>query len=479
MINPKLKELANVHLMQSLGISPDMLEGSIDDIVDILVDRLRDWDSAYADGFPKVDDSVYDTVRDILKQLAPKHPYFDILYSKDIEEIDENLDRYMSVKKMLSIKTVRNEQDLEEFGEMIRRLGDTQCNLSSKLNGHGVRVVFDNGDVVRATTRGRSKLGRDITTHMSKIIGHVEALEGYGLIEIRGEIVLRKDRLTKAREFNPEIKSAFTAVSSLIKPSATDAELKLLDFLGYYVLSDEVSFQSLSDMLYFIQGIGLNTPWFLGNGVDLSGITPDGEEEGLVISRNYIQDIHEILDYAEEQLQEYPYELDGIVLSVDSIPVFNTLGNAETYCLGNIALKMGKWKQSVYSSTILDIKLTAGKSKKTPVAVIEPIRADNGSTVRNVPLYNLATVVLLNAYIGHPIFFKYGGESGVIPCTPTGERIIFASDMSNLANTPDFDSYDEYDDELYDEVDIDDGVEYSDDLEIDNDEYEDDDYDEY
>ena len=140
---------------------------------------------------------------------------------------------------------------------------------------------------------------------------------------------------------------------------------------------------------------------------------------------------------------------------------------------------MGKWKQSVYSSTILDIKLTAGKSKKTPVAVIEPIRADNGSTVRNVPLYNLATVVLLNAYIGHPIFFKYGGESGVIPCTPTGERIIFASDMSNLANTPDFDSYDEYDDELYDEVDIDDGVEYSDDLEIDNDEYEDDDYDEY
>ena len=104
MINPKLKELANVHLMQSLGISPDMLEGSIDDIVDILVDRLRDWDSAYADGFPKVDDSVYDTVRDILKQLAPKHPYFDILYSKDIEEIDENLDRYMSVKKMLSIK---------------------------------------------------------------------------------------------------------------------------------------------------------------------------------------------------------------------------------------------------------------------------------------------------------------------------------------------------------------------------------------
>ena len=51
--------------------------------------------------------------------------------------------------------------------------------------------------------------------------------------------------------------------------------------------------------------------------------------------------------------------------------------------------------------------------------------------------------------------------------------------MSNLANTPDFDSYDGYDDELYDEVDIDDGVEYSDDLEIDNDEYEDDDYDEY
>ena len=92
-----------------------------------------------------------------------------------------------------------------------------------------------------------------------------------------------------------------------------------------------------------------------------------------------------------------------------------------------------------------------------------------------MPLYNLATLVLLNAYVGHPIYFKYGGESGVLPCTSTGDKVMFAPDLGNLVSD---DAYNSTEDDEYQEITLQDS-DYSDFEEtIDNDEYEDDTYDE-
>ena len=77
----------------------------------------------------------------------------------------------------------------------------------------------------------------------------------------------------------------------------------------------------------------------------------------------------------------------------------------------------------MYSAKIVDIKWKRGKNKLSPVAFVEPTLTMTGNTVQNVPLYNPYNILILNAYPGNTINFRYGGEAGVKPCLPSGENI--------------------------------------------------------
>ena len=387
--------------------------------------NTRQKGSEYAN---QVADSIYDTLYDMLKQVKPESGILSEIWEDD-GDITEYTDLLVK-HPMMSIETIKS-YDSKELNDWIESMPDeTGYFASFKINGHGIRVVYKDGYLVSATSRARSSAGRDLTEHMKIILGdYNEELADYGLVELRGEVCLKLDKLEQAREFNPAIKSAFSAVSSLIRPSATQEEVELLDFLCYGFLKDDFFFEDREEEFQMISACGFKTPEYL-----------------LIEScskYDLMETIHSIVETFEEAYDEFGYFCDGVVLEVNNRDLFSELGTEGNHNKGNIALKVGLWKQDLYSGYVQKIIWTKGKSKLSPVAIVadEPYKAlfdydgnivnmedmgvltAQGNSVKRVPLYEPKNIMILDAYEDELLCFRYGGEAGVVPCFPDGRTL--------------------------------------------------------
>ena len=227
-----------------------------------------------------------------------------------------------------------------------------------------------------------------------------------GIVEVRGELLLPYENMAKAREFKPEIKSPFTGVSAMVRESATDEEIRLLRIVAYAIYSDNIQLGSLSNVYSFLENCGFEVPY--------SRVVAVSKDDDIVSVAGTIVDEFEVIE------QSYAYFTDGVVFSVDSLAALASMGTEKSYKLGNVALKVGHWEQNMYSSVIDHIDWKEGRSKLTPVAVVEPTLTANGASVTNVPLYAPIHILRLKAYPGNLIHFRFGGEAGVVPCFPDG-----------------------------------------------------------
>ena len=377
--------------------------------LEVMIDECR---KSAAQGIEKVPDSIYDNMIDLLREIKPDSELLKVVWSEDENAIDEDLDKYLLSMPMLSIMTIKsmNDKALQTFRSLLPA-GRTEIISSMKENGHGIRIVFKDGYLTKAYSRGRRTNGKDLTKQLKLICGDFFAeLESYPIVEVRGEVLLPFSNLDAAREFNPSIKSAFSGVSSMIRESASPEETKLLHFVAYDVFGDGLNdFERLSDKFAFLEEVGFEVPYY-----KLSDIGRDTFEE----------DIENIIMDMDMETTSYEYFTDGIVTAVDDLALFKEFGTEDSYRLGNVALKMGRLQQDKYAGTVGRIEWIAGKSKKTPVAVLEePVLTAQGNHVSNIPLYAPCYILMLEAYPGNIINFKYGGEAGVIPVLPDGRLV--------------------------------------------------------
>lgn len=379
---------------------------------------IADCRKAANRGEEMVSDSVYDTAVSLLQKLKPDSPLLSETWSDDTNgaPLDESVDIQVMHHPMMSIQTIKD-LSLKEMKDYANRLyteieksGNITMHASMKMNGHGIRFVYNNGDFVKAHTRARHSAGRDITRAVQMLVpNHVENFEGMGIVEVRGELLLPFENLDKARAFKPEIKSAFTGVSAMIRESASDEEIKLLRIVAYAVYSDNIELDTLSNVYQFLEDSGFEVPYY-------STYVADDNTDIIDLAS-------QIVDQFEVAEEDYAYFTDGVVLSVDDLTLLNNMGSEKSYKLGNVALKVGHWKQDMYSSVIQEIVWKEGRSKMTPVAVVEPTLTANGASVTNVPLYAPIHILRLEAYPGNILFFRFGGEAGVVPCFPDGQLI--------------------------------------------------------
>lgn len=375
-----------------------------------------------------VADSIYDTLYDMLKTVKPDSHILSEIWEED-GDITDYTDLLVK-NPMMSIETAKS-YDCKALVDFIDRMPEeTGYFASYKINGHGIRVVYDNGNLVSATSRARSSAGRDITRHLKVILGdYKEELADYGVVELRGELCLPIDKLSEAREYNPAIKSAFSAVASLVRPSSTEEEIQLLDFLCYGFIVDGVSFDNREEEFQEIERCGFSTPEYL--------LIESCTKEELP------EMVHNVVEAFEENYEEFGYFCDGVVFECNSRELFNELGTSGNHNNGNIALKVGVWEQVSYSGYVQKILWTRGKSKLSPVALIAEERGiaeedsegnisnydelgvltSQGNKVRRVPLYEPKNILILDAYPGEVIYFRYGGEAGVVPCFPDGRLL--------------------------------------------------------
>jgi len=389
-------------------------------------------------------DAIYDRMVEILRQVNPDSELITHIWEESTDFNFDDTDYLFKKYPMYSIQTVKS-FDCKELDDFVKRLpdGSFDVHLSYKENGFGIRLVYSNGELVKARTRARSSNGRDITAQLKVVLGgktHIEDLEAFDLCEIRGELVLPFENFTLAKEFNPSIVSPFSAVSSMSRDSASEEEWGLLKFVGYTFIADDFHVETKDMMYRFIEELGFETPvsWVIE---DLSRDT-------------FMNDLPGIVSDCEDEAEEYDYYTDGLVLELNDRELFRRMGdNGSNYNYGNIALKVGYWRQDVYYGYVQTILWTKGKTKLSPVAIIadEPdiiefedygdhmyigsikevsnldelgVVTSAGNRVKRVPLYEPANLLMLDATKGNVLYFRYGGEAGVIPCYSNGTPLV-------------------------------------------------------
>lgn len=390
--------MKSIEELEALGFGSDI------DAFETYVGQLQD---AAADGEPMVQDPVYDEYRRLLEKIKPSSPLLKRNWEKDSSEELKDYDELLKQYGMRSIRTCTNRIDLDKYIDCIYNLGGSAEVLASfKLNGHACRIVYEDGKLVSATTRGRYKKGRDITRHLKAILGEYnEFLEGYHLVEIRGELIVTYNDFEK--ELSKTCKTPLSSVTSLVRDSVSDNELKYLHFVAYKILTqdnEDNGFEFLSDEYDYLNAIGFEIPNYG------------------VYDVSTVEDIEKILSDFEEMKKnrEIGFDTDGIVIGINENELFYNQGLDGNHFNANIAVKMGIWECNMYTSTIREIAWERGKKWLTPKAIIEPVITVTGATVKVVPIYNVGVMNKLKLIPGNRIYFRFGGETGVQLLTPDG-----------------------------------------------------------
>lgn len=421
-------------------------------------------------GVELVADSIYDRLIEILRQVNPESELCKYIWEDSVDEPDDTDELFRS-NPMYSIMTVKS-FECDEILAFRSRLVDNKpfdMHVSVKLNGHGIRLKYRNGAFFNARSRARASAGRDITPQLKvslemQGVDFLVSAEALALAEVRGEWVLPFENLDKARTFNEDIKSAFSAVASLGRASATNEECGLLRFVAYQFIADGVTFSSKEDEYKYLESLGFEVP--------LNWVITDMTKE------NLIEDLKQIVDDCEAEVTPeeglgYSYYTDGLVASINDADYFRFVGDdGNHYKYGNIALKVGYWKQDMYTGYVQTICWMKGKTKLSPIAIVaeEPdiiefadlgnhayvldlkqianlkelgVVTASGNKVRRVPLYEPNNILALDAYKGSIINFRYGGEAGVVPCFENGVSLVDGR-VKQLLSDDDFDDYDVY-----------------------------------
>lgn len=424
--------------------------------VETLEQFIREANKAntVADGTQRYPDDLYDQAFDLLKTIKPDSEVLLELWDQTDEGLQDKYTMLLARNPMKSITTIKDitSATFKNYIKTIRVAGYETADFIAnvKLNGHGIRLVYEKGEFVNATSRARRGAGNDLTVQMRVVLkekGLLHIPYTQDIVEIRGEVLLPLDKLAEARQFNPKIVSAFTGVSSLLKASGTEEQWCLLDFVAYRVFtSDERGYDTRSQEFQTLEELGFSIPayWVL-NDVKVSALES--------VATRVVEDIS--LELADTN---YPYYLDGIVLEIDNTVMFKSLGGNVKYDQGNVALKVGAWAQQGYHGYIQYVIYKTGSVKMSPVAIVAtqpgkaefqyeegaPVYTDynafvkdygqqvisvmdkyvlnykqlgvltaSGNVVKAVPLYEIANIVKYGLQVGSPITFNYGGEAGV------------------------------------------------------------------
>ena len=379
--------------------------------IPLLETLLNGANKAYADGEPIIEDSIYDVLRGALEKIDPENSLVKDTWEQSIDGFKNAVGQYgelLEKNPMLSIKTVKSFAD-DYFTDYCNRVANRTLHFSYKVNGHGIRAVYEDGKLVSATSRARGGHGDDLLPLMKNVMPSELPLEG--VVEIRGELCIKIANLDKAREYNPGIKSPLSAITSL--KAAPPEYQKLMTVLCYGYYADGVEFTTKAEEYQKLEFLGLETP-------------------GWAVVE-YTDDSQEVIKTAFAQMEEmctFEYFYDGVVVTLNDYAEYHQMPLDGAYSLGSMALKIGKWSQVGYTGVIDHFEWLPGKTVLTPIAVVfdpesgeDGVLVSEGFRVRNVPLYNLAVILQLELDVGSVVHFNYGGEAGVVPVDEAGNTV--------------------------------------------------------
>jgi DNA ligase (NAD+) len=381
--------------------------------VEALREKLRHHEyQYYVLDEPEVSDAAYDGLMEKLKALEAEHPQLITPDSPTVRVGGTPRDGFQKVqhaRAMLSLDNAFSYDALCDFDRRVRE-GSGREKIEyiaeHKFDGLSISLQYASGKLVRGVTRGDGTTGEDVTPNVKTIRSVPLQVDAAILkkaklpadFEVRGEVLMtrkafeelnRQQELTGGKIFVNARNSAAGAVR-VLDPSTTAA--RRLDFFAYYVFVDgKVPFPKHSETLQALKQLRFRASddWKLCNGIDA------------VVS--YCDD----WDTKREKL---PYEIDGVVIKVNSTGIQNELGFTSKAPRWAIAYKYPARQET---TVVNDIRVNVGRTGAlTPVAFLEPVQV-GGVTVSRSTLHNMDEVARLGVQIGDTVLIERAGE--VIP----------------------------------------------------------------
>ena len=356
----------------------------------------------YVEDNPQISDTEYDTLYKQLEKLEQEYPEF-ILDNSPTQRVgDRVLDEFEKVihkVPMLSLSNTFSIEDLRDFDSRISKLSSDNsieyiCEL--KIDGLAISINYENGKLVSAATRGDGMVGENVTENIKTIFSIPKTLKTKKSFEVRGEVYLPKksfELLNKEREENNEVLFANprnAAAGSLRQLDSKITAKRRLSAFIYSVVGDEnINSQKMALTVAADLGLPVNPNFKLCKTID---------------------EVVDYIMYWEEHKQDLPYEIDGIVIKVNSYSLQEEIGSTQKSPRWATAYK---FPEEELATKLLDIELSVGRTGIiTPVAVLNPINI-SGSTVSKASLHNKDIIDELDIHIGDMVVVKKAGE--IIP----------------------------------------------------------------
>jgi DNA ligase (NAD+) len=386
-----------------------------------MIDRLRavinynDW-KYYVQDNPVLADVEYDTLFKQLKDIEAANP--DLVTADSPTQrialgLSEQFTSVSHLVPMLSLENSYNAEDLRDWDKRCResaKEGEIEYTVEPKYDGAGISLYYEDDKLVRGATRGDGIMGEDITANIKQIksipLSVPLSKKQVQSLEIRGEVIIPKDTFKKYNE-----QRIAEGLAPLANPrNAASGTLRMLDprevakrglsailyNVSYHTTENDVPDPDVMSTHYgtleWLYNIGFNSP---------------------VKNMKRCKTIDEVIDYCldfEQHRDDLPFEIDGMVIKVNSLDIQDRLGMTTHHPRWAIAYK---FKARQASSKLLRVEFQVGRTGSiTPVAKIEPVHI-GGVTVSSISLFNEEVIKEKDLKIGDTVLVERAGD--VIP----------------------------------------------------------------
>lgn len=378
---------------------------------------------------PSISDFEYDMLLKELIDLEKAHPEFHDPDSPSQRVGDDRNQEFQQVRHaypMLSLSNTYSKEELTEFHNRVTKAiaGKVEYVCELKYDGASISLTYDKGKLVQAVTRGDGETGDDVINNIRTIRSIPLRLTGRDYPDrfvMRGEVFLPRsgfEKMNREREEIGEMPFANprNAASGTLKIQNSSLVAKRpLDCFLYYVLGEDLPYDSHFENLQKAREWGFKIPEY--------------------IRKCYaVDEVFEFTDYWENERKRLPFDIDGVVVKVNSYLQQQTLGYTAKSPRWAIAYK---YKAEQALTRLVSIDYQVGRTGAvTPVANLEPVKLA-GTVVKRASLHNADQIELLDIRINDFVYIEKGGE--IIPKVvgvDKSKREIFSQPVRYIEECP-------------------------------------------
>ncbi|PCI75413.1 DNA ligase (NAD(+)) LigA [Candidatus Aerophobetes bacterium] len=374
-----------------------------------LVKEIEKHNELYFNKYdPEVSDYVYDQLVKQVESIEKRHPEW-IHRDGPTLRVGESVTKgFVSVKHehpMLSLGNTYSKDQVRDFIKRVKKeLEVDQVDFCAeyKIDGVAISLVYEEGRLVRAVTRGNGRVGDDVTENIKTIKAlplHIQSEYVPSKFEIRGEVYLPIKRFEKLNQERFDQGQALfanprnAAAGSLKLKDKHAVEKREIELICYALITKEKNIEKQSSAHALIKRLGF----------------PTGGKNAFAVCSSE-EEIFKYIESVEKQRYSLAFEIDGVVVKVNAFKWQDILGSSAKSPKWAVAYKYAALQAE---TKILDITVQIGRTGRvTPVAILEPTLLA-GSVISRSTLHNIEEIERKDIRIGDTVIIEKGGD--VIP----------------------------------------------------------------